>query len=83
MATKRRRSNGSWEFRIREAGVLPKPLYVTFDSEAEGDAYVRRVEQLLDRGIVPEELAPKELRRDERVRTHLQVYLSDSPLSKA
>ena len=83
MATKRQRSNGSWEFRIRKAGVLPRPLYLTFDSEAEGDAYVRRVEQLLERGIVPEELAPKESKRDERVRTHLQIYLSDSPISKA
>ena len=83
MATKRQRSNGSWEFRIRKAGVLPRPIYLTFDTEAEGDTYVRRVEQLLDRGIVPEELAPKEARRDERVRGHLQSYLAGAPISPA
>lgn len=83
MATKRQRSNGTWEYRVRKAGVLPRPLYLTFDDETEGDAYVRRVEQLLERGIVPEELAPKEARRDERIRTHLQAYLSGSPISSA
>ncbi|WP_249181863.1 hypothetical protein [Burkholderia cenocepacia] len=31
----------------------PKLLSLTFQSEEEGDAYVARVEQLLDAGIVP------------------------------
>jgi len=58
MATKRLR-NGAWHYTIRRAGLLPKPLYVSFADEAEGDEYVRRVEALLDRNVVPEEFGMK------------------------
>jgi integrase len=34
--------------------VLPRPLYLSFDDEAEGDAYVRRLEAQLDRGVLPD-----------------------------
>ncbi|WP_193097922.1 hypothetical protein [Burkholderia sp. Z1] len=33
--------------------LLPKPLFLTFQSEEEGDAYAARLEQLLGAGIVP------------------------------
>ncbi len=56
MATKRRRGD-SWQYTIKRAGLLPQPVYLSFASEAEGDEYVRRLEAILDRGIVPEELA--------------------------
>ena len=56
MATKRKRSSSSWEFIIRRKGLLPKPVYLTFSDEKEGDEYVKRVEALLDRGVVPPEL---------------------------
>lgn len=56
MSTKRRRPSGTWEYIIRRKGVLPKPLSLTFQTEEEGDAYVARLEQLLDAGILPEEL---------------------------
>jgi integrase len=55
MATKRKRKTGSWEYVVRRAGVLPRPLYLTFANEAEGDEYVRGLEAMLDRGVVPEE----------------------------
>lgn len=58
MAGKRRRANG-WEYVFKRAGVLEKPLYLTFDTEAEGDAFAARLELLLDRGIVPTEYQPK------------------------
>lgn len=58
MATKRRRGD-AWHYTIKRAGVLPKPLYLSFDDEIEGDEYVRRVEALLDRGVVPEEFGAK------------------------
>lgn len=45
--------NGIWEYVFRKAGVLEKPLYLTFDTEAEGDAYAERLEALLDQGILP------------------------------
>lgn len=56
MSTKRRRPSGTWEYIIRRKGVLPKPLSLTFQTEDEGDQYVARLEQLLDAGILPEEL---------------------------
>jgi hypothetical protein len=56
MATKRRRGD-SWQYTIKRAGLLPQPVYLSFTSEGEGDEYVRRLEAILDRGIVPEELA--------------------------
>lgn len=53
MATKRLRPSGTWEYIIRRSKLLPKPLSLTFQTEEEGDAYVARLEQLLDAGIVP------------------------------
>lgn len=54
MAHKRQRGN-VWEYTFKRTGVLDKPIYMTFKSEAEGDAYGKRLEALLDRGIVPVE----------------------------
>lgn len=56
MSTKRKRPSGNWEYVVRRKGILPKPLTFTFETEAEGDAYVGRLEQMLDAGIVPDEL---------------------------
>lgn len=58
MAGKRKRANG-WEYVFKRAGVLDKPLYVTFADEAEGDAYAQRLDALLARGIVPTEHRPQ------------------------
>lgn len=55
MANKRQRPSGTWEYAIKRAKLLPKPLSLTFDTEEEGDAYVARLQQLLDAGIVPED----------------------------
>lgn len=72
MATKRRRGN-TWHYTVRRAKLLPQPVYLTFSDEAEGDEYVRRLEALLDRGIVPTELAePKKAGRD--LRTQVREY---------
>ncbi len=56
MPTKRRRGESVWEYVVNRKGLLPRPLYLHFDSEREGDASVARLEALLDRGIVPPEL---------------------------
>jgi len=75
MATKRRRGD-TWHYTIRRARLLPKPIYLSFEDEAEGDAYVRRIEALLDRGVVPEEFNEKrEVQRSLRV--HVRSYLSE------
>lgn len=55
MATKRKRGE-VWEYTVRRKALLPKPLYLRFDSEAAGDDYVARLEAMLDRNIVPPEL---------------------------
>lgn len=56
MATKRKRPSGGWEYIIRRKGLLPKAVSFTFRYEAEGAAYVARLEALLDRGVVSPEL---------------------------
>lgn len=55
MASKRQRGNGSWEFVVKRKGLLPKPIHLTFSTEAAGDEYCNHLEKLLDAGIVPEE----------------------------
>jgi len=81
MATKRQR-NGAWAYTVRRAGLLPKPLYLTFDSEREGDAYIAKLEALLDKGVVPREL----LREDRAALTLLnltEAYLGKVNVSEA
>lgn len=58
MATKRKRGD-RWEFTVKRKKLLDKPVSMTFDSEAEGDAYCARLEQQLDAGIIPPELADR------------------------
>jgi len=58
MATKRTR-NGIWHYVIKNAELLPKPIYLSFSNEREGDEYVRRLEGLLARGVVPDEFTKK------------------------
>ena len=54
MATKVQKG-ASWAYTIKRKSLLPKPIYLTFDDEAQGDAYVSNLEKLLDHGVVPEE----------------------------
>lgn len=56
MAGVKQFSNGTWQYTFKKAGLLDKPIYLTFDSREEGDAYARKLEALLDAGIVPTEL---------------------------
>lgn len=57
MSTSRQRASGTWEFIIKRKGVLPRPLSLTFDTKAEGEREVARIEAMLDRGIVPQGVA--------------------------
>ncbi|MBK5571298.1 site-specific integrase [Ensifer sp. SSB1] len=59
MAGKKQFPNGTWQYTFKRAGVLDKPLYLTFATEEEGDQYAERLEALLDRGIVPTEFKPE------------------------
>jgi len=83
------RPSGTWEYIVRRKGILPKPLSLTFDTEQEGDAYVRRLEQMLDAGILPEELVTRRsdlVTVDDAIRSYMtKVSLpgSDIPLLNA
>lgn len=55
MAGKKQFANGTWQFTFKKAGVLEKPIYLTFATEAEGDEYARKLEAMLDNGMVPSE----------------------------
>lgn len=77
MANKRQRGD-SWEYTFKRSGVLPKPLYLTFKTEEEGDAYAAKLEALLDRGIVPTE---HQATNTVTTITHLVMqYLREAPV---
>lgn len=80
MPGKRERENGTWEYVFKRKGVLPKPLYLTFDTEAEGDAYGARLEALLDQGYVPAE--HREAVRVSTIDDLITEYLRDAHPSK-
>lgn len=61
MASKPRKKGDKWEFVVKRAGVLEKPLYLSFDTIDEGETYCANLERLLARGIVPAEARPKEV----------------------
>ncbi|KLU28138.1 GTP-binding protein LepA [Caballeronia mineralivorans PML1(12)] len=85
MSTKRMRPSGTWEYIIRRKGILPKPLSLTFDTEEEGDAYVKRLEQMLDAGILPEDLVARRsdlVSIDDAIRSYMtEVSLPSSDAS--
>lgn len=58
MASKRANGSGAWEYRIKNR-LLDKPIYATFSTVAEGDAWAKKVEDSLAAGIVPEWLVKK------------------------
>ncbi len=74
MAMKRKRATGSWEYCIRRKGLLPKPVYLTFADEAEGDAYVKRIEAMLDKRILPPELIKTDAPREESLQEVIRAY---------
>lgn len=80
MAGKRERQNGTWEYVFKRKGLLPSPVYFTFDSEAEGDEYASRADALLDKGVVPPEM------QAERVKTLgdlCELYESSVPMVRS
>ena len=85
MSTKRMRPSGTWKYIIRRKGILPKPLSLTFDTEEEGDAYIRRLEQMLDAGILPEDLVTRRsdlVSVDDAIRSYMaKVSLPSSDAS--
>ncbi|MDN7177823.1 hypothetical protein M0D69_07280 [Caballeronia sp. SEWSISQ10-4 2] len=74
-----------WEYIIRRKGILPKPLSLTFGTEEEGDVYVKRREQMLDAGILPEDLVARRsdlVSVDDAIRSYMaKVSLPSSDAS--
>ncbi|ABM32254.1 site-specific integrase [Paracidovorax citrulli] len=79
MAGKRKRGN-SWEYIFKRAGVLEKPLYLSFDDEEEGDRYAARLDALLERGIVPTELRTPD--RPMTIQQLVGLFIRDAHPSK-
>lgn len=79
MAMKRQRA-GAWEYTFKRAGVLDKPLYLTFKSEEEGDQYAVRLEALLDRGVVPTE--HQTVSRITNITGLVELYLRESSVKQ-
>ncbi len=75
MASKRQRGE-VWEYTFKRAGVLEKPLYLTFKTEQEGDEYAKKLESLLSRGIVPTEF--QVVTKITTIETLVRMYLRDA-----
>lgn len=61
---------------------MPRPVYLSFNSESEGDAYCARIEKLLDSGIIPDELENRS-HTATTINHAYEHYAKNSPLSKA
>jgi len=55
MSTIKQRANGTFQLRV-SSKLLPKPLYATFDSPEQAQAYGIQLEGLLAQGVVPTSL---------------------------
>lgn len=77
MASKRFKG-GAWEYTLR-AKVLPRPVYLRFKAEADGDEYVAKLQRLLDAGIVPPEFATR-ADAPRTVGQAIDAYLVGSPV---
>jgi len=77
MASVRPTPTGRYELTIRNK-LLPRRVYLTFNTESEATRYGEQVERLLAQGIVPRGLVPEEpaARRTERVAAVLRSWLA-------
>lgn len=68
---------GSWELTIKRKAIRPKPWYFRFNTREEAEAYGRRLEALLDGGLVPPELV-EESKKFETITDLFREYLANS-----
>jgi len=72
-----KRKHGSvWEYTFKKAGLLDKPIILTFKNEEEGDGYAKNLQALLDRGIIPTE--HQVVQRILNVDSLISMYLRDA-----
>lgn len=69
-----------WQVRIKHK-LLPRPLFVTFDSEPQAEAYARHIEAVLDSGVVPLDLLdqPEQRGSAPRLGKLIDEFKSSSP----
>lgn len=76
MAGIRQTRTGKWELSIRSK-LLPRPLYLTYDTEADARAYGEQLTRLLAAGIVPTELlADDKPKPAQRLRHMIRAWLA-------
>ena len=76
MAGIRQTRTGKWELSIRSK-LLPRPLYLTYDTEADARAYGEQLTRLLAAGIVPAELlADDKPKPAQRLRHMIRAWLA-------
>lgn len=77
MASVRRTPRGRYELTIRNR-LLPKPVYLTFDTEPEARAYGDQVDRLLAAGVVPTDLVRQDVqpKHTERLRYIIGAWMA-------
>lgn len=84
MAYVRETRTGRHELTIRNK-LLPKPVYLTFDSRSEAEIYGNQVEQLLAAGVVPAGLVNKteQPKSTERLRYIIGAWMATGQPAKS
>lgn len=80
MASVRPTSAGKFELTIRNK-LLPKPVYLTFDSEAEAKTYGEQCDSMLRAGVVPKGLVADEVKPATRLSIVLQAHLNSGDVA--
>ena len=77
MASVRKTPRGRYELTIRNR-LLPKPVYLTFDTEPEARAYGDQVDRLLAAGVVPTDLVRQDVqpKHTERLRYIIGAWMA-------
>lgn len=80
MASVRRTPSGSWELTIRSR-LLPRPRYLTFDTEEAALRYGQQADALLAAGVVPAALITEPVRRLATVAEVIRGWRAEGTLS--
>ena len=87
MASIQQIKNGKFQVRIKNK-VLPKPLFFTFDTEAEARSYADNATSLLKQGVVPQVLMDLSAQKKDsadatqhRVAAVIRSYLGAAPVT--
>lgn len=75
MASVRMTRTGRFELTIRNR-LLPRPVYLTFDNEAEATAYGEQVDRLLAAGIIPADLVDRQVKPKEQLAILLRAWIN-------